>query len=75
MSTDPFKLRNPFFLPAHRRALVTGVCLGWSLLELSWGNPFWFVVFFALGLYLIYVFFLTFDPADYNDPKDERTDE
>jgi hypothetical protein len=39
--------------------------------ELSLGNPIWFVVFGAIGGYLGYQFFVVFDPKDYEAPKDD----
>ena len=74
MKRDPFKLRTPFFLPFHRRALTVGACLFWALLELFWGNGFWFMVFGSIGAYLAYEFFLRFDPDAYGD-SEERMDE
>ncbi len=73
MRKDPFKLRTPFFLPFHRRAITTGACLFWGLLELSWGNMFWFLLFGSLGAYLAYEFFLRFDPEDYG--SEDQSDE
>ena len=67
MRPDPFKLRTPFFRSPLRRGLVTGACLGWSLLELYLGNGLWFAVFAVLGLYLAREFFIVFDPKDYED--------
>ena len=64
---DPFKLRSPFFRSPMRRGLVVGACFGWSAFELFLGNSIWFVVFFALGGYLGYEFFLAFDPKDYEE--------
>ena len=69
---DPFKLRSPFFRSPKRRGLVVGACIGWSLIELVLGNSVWFALFFALGCYLGYEFFVMFDPADYEEKDDER---
>ncbi|NNE78876.1 MAG: hypothetical protein HKN18_01265 [Silicimonas sp.] len=73
MASDPFKLRQPFFLPRSRRIAVTGVCLGWAVLELVTGNPFWSAMIGALGGYLAIEFFLWFDPANYDETDNDRT--
>jgi hypothetical protein len=71
MKRDPFNIRSPFFRPVGRRAFVTGACIAWACVELSLGNPIWFVVFGAIGGYLGYQFFVVFDPKDYEAPKDD----
>ena len=67
MRRDPFKLRTPFFRSPIRRGVVTGACLGWSLVELYFGNGLWFGLFAVIGLYLAREFFILFDPKDYED--------
>lgn len=65
-----FDLRHPFFRPLWSRALVTGLALGWALVELSAGNTGWALLFGAAGGWCFYQFFVVFDPADYTK-KDE----
>ena len=72
---DPFKLRSPFFLSPIRRGVTVGACLLWGTIELILGNPFWFALFFAIGGYLGYEFFVMFDPSDYEDDSEKGPDE
>ena len=65
-----FDLRTPFFRPFWSRALVTAVCLGWALFELSTGAVFWAILFGAMGAWCAWEFFVVFDPANY-EPDDE----
>lgn len=74
MKRDPLGLHNPVFRPLSRRVAIFGLCFGWSLLELYWNSPFWFILFFALAIYLAYEFFLKFDPEDYQENSGERPD-
>ena len=67
MTRDPLKLRHPFFLPKGRRVLATVFCCGWAVLELAWGNALWFAFFAAISGYMIYHFFIVFDPKDYEN--------
>lgn len=67
MKKDPLKARHPFFRPTYRRVLTVGACLGWGAVELYLGNPVWAGLFGALGAYLVYQFFVVFDPKDYDD--------
>lgn len=75
MRRDPLGLHNPVFVPLWRRIAIFGICIGWSLLELYWNSPFWFILFFALAIYLAYEFFLKFDPERYQENSGERLDE
>ena len=75
MRRDPLGLHNPVFRPLWRRVAIVGLCFGWSLLELYWNSPFWFILFFALATYLAYEFFLKFDPEDHLENSGERQDE
>lgn len=63
-------LRVPFFRPLLPRLIVTGVTLGWTAFELVNGNLFWAVLFGAAGAWLVWEFFVVFDPANYEE-KDE----
>ncbi len=75
MRRDPLGLHNPFFRPLWRRVAISGFCFGWSLLELYWNSPFWFILIFALAVYLAYEFFVKFDPEDHQGNSGERLDE
>jgi hypothetical protein len=65
-----FDLQVPFFAPLWRRVALVAVCLGWALLELAWGGPFWALIFAALGLYAAWQFFAVWAPKD-----DERNND
>ena len=65
---DAFNVRHPFFRPLWSRVLLTGLCLGWALFELSNAQVFWALLFGGAGGYLFYQFFVVFDPKDYEDP-------
>ena len=56
-----FDVQHPFFIPLWRRIAVVAACLGWALLELSWGNPGWSILFGAIGSYCAHQFFVAFD--------------
>ena len=64
------EVRHPFFRPPWRRAVVTGLCLFWALFEILNGQVFWAILFGACGLYLLWQFFVKFDPADYEENPD-----
>lgn len=59
----------PFFIPLWRRVAVVILCLGWAVVELVAGSPFWAVLFGALGVYCGWQFFFAFDPK----PDDRKT--
>ena len=56
-----FDLNSPFFLPVWRRVAMTGVCLGWALVELASGAVFWGALFGVAGLYCAWALFVAFD--------------
>jgi hypothetical protein len=45
---------HPFFAPLWRRVAVTGLCLGWGVVEFATGAPFWGVLFGGVGLVCLY---------------------
>ena len=63
-----FDFNHPFFIPLWRRVLVVAACLGWAVFELIGGNPFWAILFGAIGLAAAYGFFINFNPR----PPDGR---
>ncbi len=64
-----FEVRHPMFRPLWIRALITLAVLGWTGVELVGGNFLWAAVFGAAGAYLVYAWFIIFDPAEYETPK------
>ena len=65
-----FDLRHPIFRPLARRVAVVAISGGWALVELSGGNLFWALLFGGAAAYCAWVFFVVFDPQDY-----ERSDD
>jgi len=49
---------HPFFDHLWRRLAVIVVCLGWGVVEFYQDAPIFGIGFGALGLYLIYGFFI-----------------
>ncbi len=64
-----FDVQTSFYRPLWLRIILTGVCLGWAIFELSTGAAFWGVLFGAVGVFLAWQFFVVFDPKD-----DERSE-
>ena len=58
-------VRVPFFRAAWRRALAVAFMLGWVGVELAWGNVLWALLAGGIAAYLIWEFFLSFDPRNY----------
>ena len=56
-----FDLQHPFFAPLWVRLLVTGICFGWALLELSHGFLGWAAIFAAMGALCVWNFFVTWN--------------
>ncbi len=63
-----FDLRIPFFRPLYRRVLTTAVCAFWLVMELLTGGPLWAALFAGLTVYCTWHFFVTFNPADFEEP-------
>ena len=56
------KIMGRIYSPTSGAALVSGhVC---PLFEFATGNPFWGILFGAVGLYCAYQFFIAFDDAN-----------
>lgn len=67
MAKSPFDVRHPLFRPLWRRVVFVAAILSWTVYEAANANYVWAAVFGAAGLYLLWAFFLVFDPADYED--------
>jgi hypothetical protein len=65
-----FDLQDPFYKPLWIRVLITALCLGWAVVELAAGGPFWAILFGAMGLYCAHQFFIAFNPRE-PDGKDK----
>jgi hypothetical protein len=55
-------VQHPFFQPLWRRIVVVVICLGWAVVEISFSEPFWAIMFGALGVYCAWQFFFVFNP-------------
>ena len=67
---DLFNLRSPMMRPLWVRLLVTGLTLGWTVMELVNGNTGWALMFGAAGAWCAWEFFVVFDPANYQPPEE-----
>lgn len=69
---------HPFFRPLGVRIGLTFFCLAWGLFEVTTGQPFWAIIFGALGIFSAYEFFFNpnnkFDapakPTSSEEPKE-----
>ncbi|MBF9032533.1 hypothetical protein HKCCE3408_19210 [Rhodobacterales bacterium HKCCE3408] len=66
-----FDIRHPYFRPLWVRLPITAIVLGWALVEALSGNLVWALVFAAGGGWLVYGWFVIFDPADYEKQDDD----
>ena len=66
---NPFDVRHPMFRSPVVRIAITAAVLGWAAVELARGAPVWALIFGAAGAWLVWSWFVAFDPADY-DRKD-----
>lgn len=69
--TEPMKkfldIQVPFFIPLWRRIAASGATLAWAVFELAMGEPFWALLFGAIGVYMVQQFFLAWDPKGPGD--------
>ncbi len=56
-----FDLNHPFFKPLWIRILVTGIALGWAVIEAMTGEPFWAILFGAAAAWCAHSFFFSPD--------------
>jgi hypothetical protein len=52
---------HPFFRPAIRRYTAVGTCVIWTIIEWSYGDPFWGVLSSGLAGLSAYELILTYD--------------
>lgn len=68
---NSFDVRHPMFRPLWRRGVFCALILGWAVYEAISGNSVWALVFAGAGAYLVYEFFVVFDPKNYEPKADE----
>jgi hypothetical protein len=59
---------HSFYRPLWVRIAIVAVCLGWAIVEVSTGEPFWAIIVGALGIYSAYKLLLTFSPQPLEEP-------
>jgi Ca2+/Na+ antiporter len=65
----PKEQGHPFYKPLWRRVVITAVVLFWFVFELvNGGLGIWSLMAFAMLVYAVYMFFLTW-PKDDAGPK------
>ena len=66
-----FDFNHPFFDPLWVRVAVVGVCIGWGLFEFSTGALMWGGLFFGLGGWAGFSFFVV-NPDRGGDRQDDQ---
>ena len=64
---------HPFFAPVWRRVAIVAACFAWAGFENSQGEPVWAMLFFVIGAYCLYGFFLDKNTR-YAPDTDQRSD-
>jgi hypothetical protein len=62
---------HPFFAPLWRRTLIVVLTLGWAVIEIMTGDPFWAILFGALGVYCAYQLLIAFPGRGSDDRQDQ----
>jgi hypothetical protein len=70
MAKGLLDVNHHWFRPLWVRVLFTAMIGGWTVFEIWRGSPFWAILFGAATGWLIYQWFVVFDPAKYERPKD-----
>ncbi|MEM5477871.1 hypothetical protein [Pacificibacter sp. AS14] len=70
MKKEMWNVKTPFFRPIWRRAVACLTCLAWAGVELVYGNAMFGALFLVAGAYLVYQFFITFNPKDFTPPPE-----
>ena len=69
---------HPAYRPLWARILIVAVCLGWALVEITTGDPFWAVLSGGAGIYAAYMLFWNYKPqsetADPTPPSEDHED-
>jgi len=72
MNNRLLNVRHPWFRPLWTRVLICALVWVWTVTEFARGAPFWGILFGAAGAWLVYQYFIVFDPKDYErkEPRD-----
>ena len=60
-----FDVRHRMFRSPVVRVILTALVFGWALVELMRSAPGWALIFALAGGWLVWSWFVTFDPEDY----------
>lgn len=53
---------HPAYRPLWARILIVAVCLGWSVVEITTGDPLWAVLSCGAGVYAAYMLLWSYKP-------------
>lgn len=68
--------KHSFYRPLAVRLIIVAVCLGWAILELTTGEPFWAILSGALGVYAAWMLLVNYTPvAEVPETPVSRSDE
>lgn len=65
------QFEHPMFRPLWVRILIVLICAGWGGVEFFNGTYFWCALFWGVGAYSAYRFFITFNPESRPDKEDQ----
>ncbi|KRB50726.1 hypothetical protein ASE04_12410 [Rhizobium sp. Root708] len=54
--------QHPAYRPLWARILIVAVCLGWAVVEIVTGDPFWAVLAGGAGVYAAYMLLWSYKP-------------
>lgn len=54
--------KHSFYRPLAVRLIIVAVCLGWAIVELTTGEPFWAILSGALGVYAAWMLLVNYTP-------------
>ena len=62
---------HPFFAPLWRRIIIVVLTLGWAAFEIMTGNPFWAILFGAVGVHCTYQLLIAYPGPGSDDRQDQ----
>lgn len=66
---------HPFLRPLYRRVILVAICFAWAGFELYMGSQTWAILSAAIGVYGVWIFFVTYKPLDETPPASRDTGE